>query len=239
MTPEQERAYIEMEDRLITEFTDPATRLNIKAEAVNVLSQMMKLRQITSGFVVGADGSKGSFNVNPKLEDLDAFIDELGDEKLVVACQFKEEIYTLLERYKDLGCAAIFGDEPVHKRNESIRDFQTTDKIKLMILQPQAAAHGITLTAACYLLFLSLDYNFEYYYQTAKRIERLGQKSSMFVIHSLAALSDGSPTIDSDLMDVLAYKAQGRETLFDAGVDVASIAVEMTERLIKRGESRV
>ena len=142
MTAEQERAYLEMEDQLITEFTDPDTRLNIKAEAVNVLSKMMKL-QITSGFVVGADGSKGSFNVNPKLEDLDAFIDELGDEKLVVACQFKEEIYTLLERYKDLGCAAIFGDEPVHKRTESIRDFQTTDKIKLMILQPQAAAHGI------------------------------------------------------------------------------------------------
>ena len=210
----------------------------MRAEAVNVLSKMMKLRQITSGYIVGAEGTKAAFDVNPKLEDLDGFIDELGDEKLVIACQFKEEIYTLLERYKDLGCAAIFGDEPVHKRDESIRDFRKTDKIKLMILQPQAAAHGITLTAASYLLFLSLDYNFEYYYQTAKRIERLGQTQNMFVIHSLAVLSDGSPTIDSDLMDVLAYKARNRDVLFDSAVVLADVAEEQAERLIKRGESR-
>jgi SNF2 family DNA or RNA helicase len=239
MTGEQERAYLEMEEQLLTEFMDPATRNNIRSEAVNVLSKMMKLRQITSGYIVGEESTKGVFDVNPKLEDLDGFIDELGDEKLVIACQFKQEIYTLLDRYKHLGVAAIFGDEPVHKRNENIRDFQTTDKIKIMVLQPQAAAHGITLTAASYLLFLSLDYNFEYYYQTAKRIERLGQKSSIFVIHSLASLSDGSTTVDHDLMDVLGFKAQGRDILFDSASSVGDVAVEMAERLIKRGESRV
>lgn len=238
MSPDQERAYIEMEEELITEFLDPKTSLNVRAEAVNVLSKMMKLRQITSGYIVGADGTKGSFDVNPKLEDLDGFLDEMGGEKLVIACQFKEEIYTLLERYKHLGVAAIFGDEPVHRRDESIRDFRNSDRIKIMILQPQAAAHGITLTSACYLLFLSLDYNFEYYYQTAKRIERLGQKRNMFVIHSLAVLSDGGPTIDSDLMEVLAYKARNRDVLFDSAVVVADVAEELTRRLIKRGTSR-
>lgn len=238
LTGDQERAYIEMEEELITEFQDPSTKLNVRAEAVNILSKMMKLRQITSGYIMGADGTKGAFGVNPKLEDLDGFLDEMGDEKLVVACQFKEEIYSLLERYKELGCAAIFGDEPVHKRNESIRDFKNTDKIKIMILQPQAAAHGLTLTSACYLLFLSLDYNFEYYYQTAKRIERLGQTRNMFVIHSLAVLSDGSPTIDSDLLEVLAYKARNRDVLFDSAVVLADVAEELTDRLIKRGESR-
>lgn len=238
MTDEQERAYLEMERELMTEFLDGKTAERIRAEAVNVLAKMMKLRQITSGFMAGSDGGLGSFKTNPKLEDLDLFLNELGDNKLVVACQFREEIRTLLERYKDLGITSIDGSVKLEDRDARIRDFQNTEKYRAIVLQPAAAGHGITLTASSYLFFLSLDYNFEYYYQVAKRIERIGQKNNIFVIHSLATLADGGETIDHDLMDVLAEKNKDRDLLFD-NRETPNVVAAIADRMIKRINSRV
>lgn len=239
MTGEQERAYLEMEEQLVTEFTDTKTNQNIRAEAVNILSKMMKLRQITSGYLPGeGEGIIGKFATNPKLDDLDALIEDFGENKFVVACQFKEEIRTVLERYEKLGMKAIYGDVAVKDRNESVRDFQTTDNIQGIVLQPAAAAHGLTLTKSGYLIFLSLSHNFEYYFQTAKRIERIGQTNPICVIHILAALSDGSPTIDHDLVDVLGIKARDHASLFDAKIDLGEAVHVLTERMIERSKNR-
>ena len=241
LTGEQERAYIEMEEELATTFSDHSTKVDIRAEAVNALAKMMKLRQITSGYLPSSDGDRviGKFESNPKIDDLSDFIDELGDLKLCVVCQFTEEIQTVLEKFKDLGIASIDGGVSVRDRNESIRDFQTTDDLQLMVLQPAAAAHGITLTKSSHMFYLSLGPNFEQYYQTAKRIERIGQKNNIFVIHSLAELSDGSPTIDQDLFDLLADKSRDRDALFNESRDLGGAASMLAERMIKRAQNRV
>jgi len=239
MTKEQQDAYLEMEHELIAEFTDARTAQQVRAEAVNTLSKLMKLRQITSGFMVGEEGIKGVFKTNPKLEDLDDFLEDFGDNKLVLSCQFTEEINTVLERYKHYGITHIDGRVKVEHRDERVTDFQRTDKYKIMVLQPAAAAHGLTLTASSYLFFLSFDYNFEYYYQVAKRIERLGQKNNIFVIHSLATLIDGGETIDHDLFAVVKEKEKGRDILFRAEVDVPGLVQDLTDRLIKKGKSRL
>jgi hypothetical protein len=126
----------------------------------------------------------------------------------------------------------------VNKRNENIRDFQTTDNIQMMVLQPQAAAHGLTLTKAGYLLNLSLDWNFEYYFQIAKRIERIGQVKPICIINMLAALSDGSPTIDHDLVDVLGMKGRDHDALFDSKIDAGDVAQVLTERMVQRANNR-
>jgi SNF2 family DNA or RNA helicase len=240
MTVEQSRVYQKMENELVAELEDRRTGENLTVEAVNTLAKLMKLRQITSGFVGHSEGMAAveTLDDNPKFSELDEFIDELQGEKLVIACQFKEEIQALLSRYKDLGIAAIYGDESVQRRAENIQRFQTTDDLQIMVLQPQAAAHGITLTKAHYFVFLSLDYNFEYYYQTGKRIERLGQKNPMFVYHFLAQTNGGGQTIDHDLMEVLRGKSQDRDVLFNSAADIVEIADTLRQRLIQRANQK-
>ena len=104
-----------------------------------------------------------------------------------------------------------------------------------MVLQPQAAAHGITLTAASHLVFTSLDYNFEYYYQVAKRIERIGQKSPIFICHIVARHQDGTETVDEDLMEVLVGKSGDRTALFQSEQpSIDNIADQLTQRLVER-----
>jgi len=238
MTAEQTKIYLKMEKELVAEFRDYRSGNNVVVEATNVLSKLMRLRQITSGFVGHSNGEVARLTdtiENPKFLELDSFIEELQGEKLVIACQFREEIHHLLTRYsKNYGIAAIYGDEPLSRRTENINKFQKTNELQIMVLQPQAAAHGITLTEAHYFVFLSLDYNFEYYYQTGKRIERIGQKNSMFVYHFLAKTDTGRQTIDHDLMMVLKAKSVDRDALFDNNLDVVEIAETLKARITAR-----
>jgi SNF2 family DNA or RNA helicase len=239
MTAEQEVAYDRMARDLVTELTSSSGR-RVGVEAVNVLSKIMKLRQITSGFLLDKDGGDAvHLETNPKWEVLDEYIEELQGKKVVIAAQFREEIASLVRRYQHLGARAISGDVPVEERSRIIRSFQDAEECKLVVLQPAAAAHGITLTAASHLVFASLDYNFEFYYQVAKRIERIGQKNPIFVMHLLARYRDGEPTIDEDLLDVLTNKNLDRNALFQTGSsEVEEIANRITQRLIKQVEKK-
>jgi len=240
MTPEQEVAYDRMETQLVTELANSQGK-TVGAEAVNVLAKIMKLRQLTSGFLLNQD-EVVHLDTNPKWEIIDDYLEELGDKPLIIACQFREEIEQLIERYKGFGAAAIYGDVSVAERASVIRDFQEhggRGRHRIVILQPQAAAHGITLTAASHLIFASLDYNFEYYYQTAKRIERLGQASPIFICHVVARYQDGSETIDEDLMDVLTNKSHDRNALFQSSPEqLGEIAEHLTRKLVQRVEKR-
>ena len=237
MTDEQEAAYDRMAIDLVTELKNNQSGKSVQVDAVNVLAKIMKLRQITSGFLIDKSGSSVHLSHNPKLEDLDEFIEELGDKKIVIAAQFREEVRNLVERYRDRGARAIYGDVPVEERSRIIREFQKEETCRLIVLQPAAAAHGITLTAASHLVFTSLDYNFEYYYQTAKRIERIGQKNPIFVIHMISRYKDGSATIDEDLLDVLAAKRHDRDALFSES-SLGDIANQLTTTLIRQVEAR-
>jgi SNF2 family DNA or RNA helicase len=237
MTPAQESAYIHMTKDLVAELRCVDTNSMVEAEALNVLSKIMKLRQITGGFLMNSSGEVLCLENNPKWNDLDDFIEELGEQKLVIVCQFKEEIIRLLERYKHLGAKAIYGDIPVLDRASTVRSFQTDPNERVIILQPQAAGHGITLTAAHHMFFTSLDYNFEYYFQVAKRIERLGQKNSMCVVHSVARFADGESTIDEDLLEILQRKERDRDALFQPGIaSLADITRQLASNIISRAE---
>jgi len=53
----------------------------------------------------------------------------------------------------------------------------------VLIIQPQAASHGVTLTAADTVIFWSPVMSVETYLQCIARIDRVGQKNTMTVIH--------------------------------------------------------
>lgn len=238
MSDEQSDAYFQMEDELAAELGKEGDK--VRAEAVNSLSKMMKLRQITSGFLINSqDQTIGRIEKSPKFEELDALLEELQGQKLLIVCQFSEEIRQCLERYKHLGVATIQGGVSPAERNRLVEEFQQTDKLQLLVLQPQAASHGLTLTEAAYLTFVSLDYNYEFYHQVAKRIERIGQKRPMFVIRLVAVCNDGSPTIDADLVEILDRKEQDRNSLFQTGsMDVEDIAEVLRNRIVARARAR-
>jgi superfamily II DNA or RNA helicase len=87
------------------------------------------------------------------------------------------------------------------KRGQIINDFQTTDKIKVLVLQPQATAHGITLTAADTVVFFGPLMSVEMYTQCIARADRKGQDSDkVTVVH-----------IESSPIEKKLFKAMGEK----------------------------
>ena len=101
-----------------------------------------------------------------------------GKNKKVLQIRLNE----FLKKSK-ISCEIISGRVTVNKRNHIIKDFQETDKIQVLIIQPQAASHGLTLTAANTVVWYSPVTSVETYLQANARIDRPGQHSPMTVIH--------------------------------------------------------
>ena len=79
--------------------------------------------------------------------------------------------------------AIISGDVTATNRTAIFNSFQTTNTPRVLLIQPQAASHGVTLTAADTVIFWSPVMSVETYLQCIARIDRVGQKNKMTVIH--------------------------------------------------------
>ncbi len=70
-----------------------------------------------------------------------------------------------------------------NRRALIFRNFQQNEHPRVLLIQPQAASHGVTLTAADTVVFWSPVMSVETYLQCIARIDRVGQKNKMTVIH--------------------------------------------------------
>ena len=78
-----------------------------------------------------------------------------------------------------------------------------------MVIQPQAASHGVTLTAGDTVVFWSPVMSVETYLQCVARIDRVGQKHSMTVVHL-----EGS-AVERRVYDMLKNKISTHQALVD------------------------
>ena len=77
----------------------------------------------------------------------------------------------------------ISGSVSARERNEIFIRFQTATNPRVLIIQPQAASHGVTLTAANTVVFWSPVMSVETYLQCIARMDRVGQQNKMTVVH--------------------------------------------------------
>jgi superfamily II DNA/RNA helicase len=77
----------------------------------------------------------------------------------------------------------INGSVPVNKRSDIVKQFQEQPEPKVLIIQPKAASHGLTLTAANTIIWYAPCTSVETYLQANARIDRPGQVNNMTVVH--------------------------------------------------------
>ena len=104
---------------------------------------------------------------------------------MIVFVPFLHTINVVTEylRKEKISSEVISGSVPARERAHIIDRFQTQVDPQVLVIQPQSAAHGITLTAADTIVFWSPVMSVETYLQCIGRIERVGQKNSMTVVH--------------------------------------------------------
>lgn len=191
--------YESMEDEFIVNIDDD------EVIADNVLTRMMKLSQITGGFLIDNDGNPIKLADDTKMKLLIHYVEKILESecKVLIWAKFKCEIVEILHAMQDTFSQglAYYGDIPLKKKNENLELFQTSKDENILILQPRAGSRGLTLVEANYSVYYSQDHDYELWYQSRKRIERTGQKNPQFIFRLIA-----KGTIDAAIANSLAAK---------------------------------
>lgn len=152
--------------------------------SVNAAANMTKLLQISGGAVYTDDKKVIDFDIAPRLTELMSVVEQT-DNKVLVFVPYRHTIdivsNNLLEN--NITTRIINGDVSATERTQIIKEFQSADDPRVLVIQPQSASHGVTLTRADTIVFWSPVMSVEVYLQCIARIDRVGQKNKMTVVH--------------------------------------------------------
>ena len=194
------RAYESMRKQLLVEFEHET----ITAELA--LTKLLRLRQLASGFLYGEQARHHTGG--SRLAVLQETLEELGDQSVIIWCQFQEEIEQV---------AGILGEQAMtlygktKDREESLRRFG--DSARYLVAHPRSAGHGLTLTQASTCVWYSLDWSLEAWSQANDRIHRIGQMQPCLYVHLMATGPQGQETIDERMWEVLQQKRTLQEAI--------------------------
>jgi SNF2 family DNA or RNA helicase len=178
----------------------------------NVLTKLLRLSQLTGGFLGSDDSSKAEQVSTAKLKVLEDIIDSALEEnkKLVVIARFNPEINAICRMLDKKGVRYSLLTGSVKDRDEQVYRFQNDSDVPIFVGQIATAGLGITLTAASTMVFYSLDYSMSNFEQTKARIHRAGQRMPCTYIYLTA-----SGTVDEKVLKALKNKANLAKTLVD------------------------
>ena len=177
LTRQQKKYYDMLKKRMVMEINGD------EVSAVNAAVVMNKLLQISAGAVYTDEGDTLEFDIKHRYKVLREVIDE-SSQKVLIFVPFKHTIDILTDKLRADGITTevIRGDVPVARRTDIFKRFQEAHDPRVLVIQPQAAAHGVTLTAANTVVWWGPTPSLEIYAQANARVHRAGQKHPCTVV---------------------------------------------------------
>ena len=209
LTPQQAKYYAQLKNQMLIEAAGE------EISAVNAATKINKLLQISGGAVYSESGAVVEFDVSNRLNVVLEVIEEASN-KVLVFVPFTHTIELLRAKLEKEGitCDVINGKVPVNKRSDIVQRFQTQKDPHVLIIQPQAASHGLTLTEANTIIWYAPVTSVETYLQANARINRPGQKNAMTIVHVRGS------EVESRLYSMLQSNIDNHEKLIDLYRDV-------------------
>lgn len=177
LTPQQKKYYNALRSKLVIQASGE------QITAVNAAVGLSKLLQISCGAVYSDSGETLQFDINNRYKVLREVIDET-QQKILIFVPFKHTIQLLQQELQQDGFTTevINGDVSATRRAEIFKNFQETPNPRILIIQPQAAAHGVTLTAADTVVWWGPTPSLETYAQANARVHRAGQRHVVTIV---------------------------------------------------------
>ena len=204
LTPQQASFYKRLKKEMLIEAAGE------EISAVNAATQINKLLQISCGSIYTDTGEVVDFDVSNRLNVVQEIVDECSN-KVLIFVPFTHSIM-LLEKHltkNGVACEIINGSVSVNKRSDVVKQFQEQPDPKVLIIQPQAASHGLTLTAADTIIWYAPCTSVETYLQANARIDRPGQVNPMTIIHICGS------QVESRLYSMLQNNVAGHKEIID------------------------
>jgi len=193
------QAYQRMEYELFLEL-----RRGEVSDAKNIAVKLLRLQQITGGWIKSDEGNIHQISTD-KLHSAWERLENLwnDDERVVVFCRFLPELRALSQFGIRSGVHtySLSGATRREDRDVRRRRFEAKTGPSVFISQIQTGGLGISLAAAAEVLFYSVTYSYDDYYQAASRIRGPKQTRTMRYQHLVVPNS-----IDTDMYSNLKLK---------------------------------
>ena len=198
LTDEQKKVYAQMKQIALAELDGKVM------SSVNVMTQLMRLHQITCGHFK-ADDSTITHLKNNRLDELMSLLDEV-EGKVIIWATYREDIKNIVvalkKAYGEASTVEYHGGVDATLRQDQITLFQEKNgPARYFVGNPQTGGYGITLTAANTVIYYSNSYDLEKRLQSEDRAHRIGQTGSVTYVDLIA-----EGTIDERIVKSLRNK---------------------------------
>jgi len=198
LTDEQKKVYKTMKQQAIA-------FLNGKMiTTATVITQMMRLHQITCGHFKSDDGTIQTIK-NNRIDQLMEVLEEM-EGKAVIWAHYRYDIESIVEavskKYGENSVVTYYGDTSTDDRQKAIKKIQDPkSSVRFIVGTPQTGGYGITLTGASTMIYYSNGYDLEKRQQSEARIDRIGQEKPMTYVDIIA-----EGTVDEKIVQSLRKK---------------------------------
>jgi len=197
LTPDQKKVYQQMKKEAIATLNGKVT------STMTVLTQLMRLHQITCGHFTADDGSTQSVESN-RLNELMSVLEETEGKAIIWAnyqLSVSEIIQRIIKEYGEDSYVHYYGLTSQEDRQDFIRKFQNDPKCRFLIGTPQTGGYGITLTQANTVIYYSNGYDLEKRLQSEDRAHRIGQNKTVTYVDIIT-----EDTVDEKIVKALRNK---------------------------------
>ena len=197
LTPDQRKIYTEMKETALAHLNGKVT------STITVLTQLMRLHQITCGHFTADDGSTQAI-ANNRITELMDVLSEMEGKAIIWAhyqYDIKDIIKAITDEYGPCSVVDYYGLTPQDERQDNIRKFQSDPKCRFLVGTPATGGYGITLTAANTVIYYSNGYDLEKRLQSEDRAHRIGQKKNVTYVDIIA-----EDTVDEKIVKALRDK---------------------------------
>ena len=208
LTKEQNKVYEQMKKEAIA-FLDGKMQ-----STATVMTQLMRLHQITCGHFTADDGTIKDLPCS-RLTELMSILENV-EGKTIIWSHYTHDVKRIIEKikevYGDESVVDYFGETDQENRSKNIKRFQTEDKCRFFVGTTHTGGYGITLTAGSTMIYFSNGYDLEKRQQSEARIDRIGQTKKMTYIDIMA-----QDTIDEHIVKALRNKVNIANTIMGEG----------------------
>ena len=225
LNSQEKRAYCQMLEQYVVNFGDKTII------SPHALTQMLSLREITSGFIYD-DKKNICWLGKSKLNELKGLLEEIGNHKVIIWFNFDAEKQAILQMLESQNKTRVnnglksisfaWADKPGKTREMVIENFKT-GSLQYMLANPASLGHGLTLIKCRYNIFYSISHSYEDFQQAKKRTHRKGQTAN---VHYVYILADGT-------YDQAIYKSVQNKHNLSTGVAFVFLANTLTIDILK------
>jgi len=198
LTDEQALIYMKVKKAAVAELEGKVLT------AQNVLTQILRMQQICSGYFKADDGTVIEMK-SEKFDELLAALEEV-DGKVIIWANYTYDLHmiekVLSKEYGPASVALYYGETSPDDRAKIVKDFQDPNHpLRFFVGQPRTGGYGLTLTEASTVIYLSNSYDLEVRLQSEDRAHRIGQKNNVTYID---IVTEG--TVDEKILTALRDK---------------------------------